>query len=85
MVFPTFLDKDTWLANSPDLNPLDDCIWDKFAQAINWDKMTSKSSLLAELKHGVKKIHLDVVRESCSVWTNCLYRMTQNDGNYLRK
>ena len=83
--FPSFIDKDTWPANSPDLNPLDYCIWDEFAQAINWDKVTSKSSLIAELKRGVKKIRLDVVRESCSVWTNRLYRMTQNDGNYLRE
>ena len=63
-MFPTFVDKDTWPANSSDLNPWDDCIWDEFAQAINWDKVTSKSS---ELKHGVEKIRLDVVRESCSV------------------
>ena len=83
--FPSFLDKDTWPANSPDLNPLDDCIWDKFAQAINWDKVTSKSSLIAELKRCVKKIRLCVVRESCSIWTNRLYRMTQNDENYLRE
>ena len=74
--FPSFIDKDTWPANSPDLNPLDYCIWNEFAQAINWDKVTSKSSLIAELKRGVKKIRLDVVRESCSVWTNRLYRMT---------
>ena len=67
------------------LNPLDYCIWDEFAQTINWDKTTSKSSLIMELKRGVKKIRLDVVRESCSVWPNRLYRMTQNDGNYLRK
>ena len=72
MVLPTFLDKDTWPANSPDLNY---CIWDGFAQAINWDKVTSKSSLIAEFKRDVKKIHLDVVRKS---WTNRLYRMTQN-------
>ena len=65
--FPSFIDKDTWPANSPDLNPLDYCIWDEFAQAINWDKVTSKSSLIVELKRGVKKIHLDAVRESCSV------------------
>ena len=85
MVFPIFLDKDTWPANSPDLNPLDYCIWNEFAQAINWDKVTSKSSLIAEFKRGVKKIRLDVVRESCSVWPNRLYRMTQNDGIYLRE
>ena len=47
--------------------------------------MTSKSSLIAELKRGVKKIRLDVVRESCFVWTNRLYRMTQNEGNHLRE
>ena len=85
MVLPTFLDKDTWPANSPDLNPWDYCIRDEFTQAINWDKVTRKSSLILELKRGVKKIRLDVVRESCSVWTNRLYCMIQNDGNYLRE
>ena len=83
--FPSCIDKDTWPANTPYLNPLDCCIWDEFAQTINWDKATSKSSLIAEFKRGVKKIRLDVVRESCSVWTNRLYRMTQNYGNYLRE
>ena len=83
--FPSFIDKDTWPANSPDLNPLDYCIWDEFAQAISWDKVTSKSSLISELKCGVKKIRLDVIRECCPVWMNRLYRMTQHDGNYLRE
>ena len=52
---PSFIDKDTWPANSLDLNPLDYGIWDEFAQTINWKKVTSKSSLIAELKRGVKK------------------------------
>ena len=85
LVLLRFLDKDIWPDNSPELNPLGYCIWDEFAQPINWNKMTSKSSLIAELKRGVRKIRLDVVRESCSIWTNRLYRMTQNDGNYLRE
>ena len=72
-------------ANSPDLNPLDYCIWEEFAQTINRNKVISKSSLISELKRGVKTIRLDVVRESCSVWTNRLYRMAQNDENYLRE
>ena len=83
--FPSFIDTYTWPANSPDLNPLDYCIWDEFVQPINWDKVTSKSSLIAKLKRGVKKIRLGVVRKSCSVWMNRLYCMTQNDGNYLRE
>lgn len=83
--FPAFIDKDTWPSNSPDLNPLDYCIWDEFAHAVNWQKVTSKATLITELKRAVKLIRLDVVRESCSVWTNRLYRMVQNDGNYLRE
>ena len=42
--FPSFIDKDTWPANTPDLNPLDYCIWDEFAQAINWDNVTSNEA-----------------------------------------
>ena len=83
--FPSFIIKDTWLANTPDLNPLDYCIWEEFAQAISWNKVTWKSLLIAELKLSVKKIRLYVVRKSCSVWTNHLYHMTQNDENYLRE
>ena len=33
--FRCFIDKDHWPRNSPDLNPLDYCIWDEFARAIN--------------------------------------------------
>ena len=60
-------------------------IWNEFTQNINRDNVTSKGSLIAELKSDVRKIRLDVVRESCSIWTNSLYRMTQSDGNYLRE
>ena len=71
--------------NSPNFNPLHYWIWKEFIQAINWNQVTRRSSLIAELRHGVEKIRLYVERESRSVWTNCLYHMTQNDGNYLRK
>ena len=85
LVFPTFLDEDTWPVNSPDLNPLDHRIWEEFSQAVNWNKVTSKSSLISEVTRSVKKIRLYVVRRSWSVWTNGLYRMTQRDENSLRK
>ena len=67
LVLPRFLDKDTWAMNSPELDHLDYCIWDEFAQAINWSKVTAKSSLISELKRDMKKNRFDVVRESCSV------------------
>ncbi|CAF2116352.1 unnamed protein product [Rotaria magnacalcarata] len=33
--FPSFIDKDCWPPNSPDLNPLDYSIWDELANAID--------------------------------------------------
>ncbi|CAF0849042.1 unnamed protein product [Adineta ricciae] len=51
--FPSFIDKDHWPPNSPDLNPLDYCIWDEFAQYLSWEKVISKPTLIDELKRAV--------------------------------
>ena len=77
MNFSSFIDKDHWLPNSPDLNPLDYSIWDEFAQQINWAKVKSKKTLIDELKRSVKRIRDSVVFKS---WTN---RLSENKGNYL--
>ena len=82
--FPSFIDKDHWPPNSPDLNPLDYSIWDEFVHAIKWDKVTSKKTLIEELKKSVKKIRTEVVFESCSSWTSRLHRLSINNGSYLR-
>ncbi|CAF3244156.1 unnamed protein product [Rotaria socialis] len=85
--FSSFIDKNHWPPNSPDLNPLDYSIWDEFAHAIQcqWDKVTSKATLIDELKRSVKTIRQDVVFESCSSWTNRLYRVSKTNGCYLRE
>ncbi|CAF4052985.1 unnamed protein product [Rotaria magnacalcarata] len=82
---PCFIDKDHWPPNSPDLNPLDYCIWDEFVGASNWNLVTSKTTLINELKRSVKKIRPEVVFESCASWTNRLYRLKQANGNCLNK
>ena len=82
--FPSFIDKDHWPPNSPDLNPLDYSIWDKLAHAVNWDKITSKNTRIIEGKRAVGKIRQQVVFESCASWTNRLYYISQNDGDYFR-
>jgi len=81
--FPSFLDKDHWPPNSPDLNPLDYSIWDEFVQQMNWNKVQSKKTLIEELKRAVKRIREEVVFESCESWTNRLYRLKENYFNYL--
>lgn len=82
--FPAFLDKDHWSPSGPDLGPLDYCVWDGFARAVGWSGVTSKATLIQELKKAVRKIRQDVVFESCRSWTNRLYRMSQNNGNCLK-
>ena len=44
--FPSFIDKDHWPPNSPDLNPLDYSIWDEFVKVIGWNKVESKATLI---------------------------------------
>ncbi|CAF2182362.1 unnamed protein product [Rotaria magnacalcarata] len=64
--FPSFIDKDCWPPNSPDLNPLDYSIWDELANAIDWNKVKSKSTLIQQLNSLVKKIRESVAFESCA-------------------
>ncbi|CAF3919686.1 unnamed protein product [Rotaria magnacalcarata] len=81
--FPSFIGKDCWPPNSPDLNPLDYSICDEFVNIINWNKVQSKTTLIQQIKSSFKNIRESVVFESCTSFTNRLYRLCQNDGNYL--
>lgn len=83
--FPSFINKDRWPPNSPDLNPLDYCIWDELANGMNWDQISTKSDLIDELKRATKKVRPNVVFESCDSWTSRLSRISQIDGNHLNK
>ncbi len=44
-----------WPPNSPDLCPLDYCLWNELGEAMNWDHVTTKSTLIDEIKRSVKK------------------------------
>ena len=72
--FLSFIDKDHWPSNSPDLNPLDYCVWNEVAQVKHSN--TGKDTNCA-----VKKLlSLKVV----CLGPNRLYRMSQDKGNYLK-
>ena len=64
--FPSFIDKDCWPSNSPDLNPLDYSIWEELAGAMDSNKITSKRTLIDELKRARRKVRANVVFESCN-------------------
>ena len=40
--FASFIDRDRWPPNSPDLNPLNDFVWDELINSFNLNKVRSK-------------------------------------------
>ena len=60
--FASFIDRDHWPLNSPDLNPLDYCLWDEFGKTIKWNRVTSEKSLIVALKRAVKVLYLKIAR-----------------------
>jgi inhibitor of nuclear factor kappa-B kinase subunit alpha len=51
---PDFIGKDEWPPNSPDLNPLDFCVWGMMLQ--QYEKHTPKPTTVAELKTVLQSI-----------------------------
>ena len=83
--FTAFIYKDHRSPNRLDLNPLDYYILDEFVDYINWNNVRSKAALIHELKHSAKKNdRFEVAFESCSDWTNQLYRLKENDFRLFR-
>ena len=54
--FPSFIQRDRWSSNSPDLNPLGYGLWDEIGKTIKWNRVTSKKSLIVALKRAVKEV-----------------------------
>lgn len=80
---PAFINAACWPANSPDLNPMDYCIWNEVAQGIRWDRVSSKPTLLAEIKRSARSVRPQVILESCNTWTKRLYHIEKNKGECL--
>ncbi|CAM4836603.1 unnamed protein product [Rotaria magnacalcarata] len=84
--FPSFIDKDCWPPNSPDLNPLDYSIWDELANAIDWKKVKSKPTLTQQLNSSVKKIRESVVLKVVRVGlTDCIVFIRTMEITYGNK
>ncbi|CAF5221112.1 unnamed protein product [Rotaria magnacalcarata] len=54
--FPDFISKESWSPNSPDLCPLDYSLWNELGQCMNWNRMTTKATLIEEIKRSVAKV-----------------------------
>jgi len=81
---PAFVPHDRWSPNSPDLNPLDYSIWNEFVQAMNWEHVRTKATLIQELKLAVKKIPVQNVLHSVEKFTVRLRLILKTKGDYIR-
>ena len=55
------MQRDHWLPNNPELNPLHYCLKDKLGKTIKWNRVTSKKLLIAALRRAVEELLKNVV------------------------
>jgi len=82
--FPAFIPKNRWPPNSPDLCPLDYSLWNELGNAINWNRATTKVTLIEEIKRAAKKIEQDKILNSVLDFTVRLRLIIKNRGDYIR-
>lgn len=82
---PNFISKDRWPPNSPDLNPLDYCIWNEIVTGMRWDRVVCKTTLISEIKHAVRILRKQVLLDSCTSWYTRVRKVGAKDGAYLAK
>ena len=82
---PNFISKDRWPPNSPDLNPLDYCIWNEIVTGMRWDRVLCKTTLISEIKHAVRILRKEILLDSCTRWYTRVRKVGAADGAYLHK
>ncbi|CAF4123451.1 unnamed protein product [Rotaria magnacalcarata] len=54
--FPDLISKERWPPDSPDLFPLNYSLWNELGQCMNWNRITTKATLVEEIKRSVAKV-----------------------------
>ena len=83
-LLPAFVSKDRWPPNSPDLNPFYYSLWNETVEAMNWERVTTKATLIDEIKRGIKKVDKEKILRSCDDFPKRLHRFLKNQGSYVR-
>lgn len=80
---PHFINRDLWPANSPDLNPLDYCLWSILEANVCSKKHTSLDALKCDLRREWAKIDQDVIRRACQAFEKRLAIVVKNKDSYI--
>ena len=71
---------DEWPPSSPDLNPLDYCIWGMLEPIVNAKQHRSLEEMKRTLIREWEKLPMTVVRDSIGVWRERLKRVVAAGG-----
>ena len=79
----SFIPKNIWLPNSPDVNPLDYCIWHELVDAMRWQLGSNKEHWIHEVKRASTQLHCETLEKSCLSWWKRVWSLLDNDGAYV--
>lgn len=77
---PQFISSEEWPASSPDLNPLDYCIWGTLEARVNATPHRSIESLKAKLIQEWDALSFDLVRAAIGCWRRRLALIVKHRG-----
>ncbi|CAF2187062.1 unnamed protein product [Rotaria magnacalcarata] len=81
--FPDFISKERWPPNSRDLCSLDYSLWNELGQCMNWNRITTNTTLIEEIKRSVVKVDKKIFFNSILDFTIRLRMIKKNGGNYI--
>lgn len=77
---PGFIDPSIWPPSSPDLNPLDYCIWGMLEEKVNSKRHSSIETLKASIQREWNDLSMEDVRESIDAWPRRLRAVRTKRG-----
>ena len=81
---PSFLPKGFISANSPDLNPLDYCIWNFLKEAMVKHKIVRNYDHLVELlMMEWDNLYQNIIDDSIRAWQRCVRLVEKANGGYI--
>lgn len=81
--FPDFIDKYQWPAVSPDLNPLDYCIWSVIEADVNAQAHASVESLRLAIEEAFDNLSQETINNSVDNWMKRLDKVIEVQGGHF--
>lgn len=80
---PHFISSSEWLANSPDANPLDFCVWGILKEKVGTKRFTSVGHLKQALRREWAKIPQTHFRSACDAFLDRLKAIIRAKGGHI--